>query len=265
MHVLVEQVGDVLEANEDLVLTLGESMNLKLAIESWNLGRHCFRSCLDGTLRYEELDRLVLKALHSALDRIALGRIEVLKAEAGVNLDAFSRSICLVKRLSHSTTNIVTEKSSVNHDLNLALIDYRSALRAIVHNGYLAAGLALHRDSRLNRIIVTSSGLYGVEVEVGSVVVDAFLHLKAIAVCIERLGVTLETIKLPSCNDFFAIVINGNAVELDLPFKSFWQVGQEAQNEGVHLPCLIITIVTGEALDIEMGRLVSLHLHKLAV
>lgn len=48
-------------------------------------------------------------------------------------------------------------------------------------------------------------------------------------------------------------------MKLDLPLKGFWHVRKDAEHKGVHLLGVVITVVTGEALDTEMSRPIGLH------
>lgn len=182
----VEKVSNILNADEEVVLALREHVNLQLTIEGRDLSRMSLGCDLNGALRHEELDGLILEALYSTLERFTLRRVEELDAEASVDLNAFTASVSFVKRLFHAT-GVVAKETAVDHDLHLTFVNDRAALGAIVHDGDLSASLALHNESRLDRVVVTGNRLVSREVEVRSVIENTRLHLKAIAVSVECL------------------------------------------------------------------------------
>ena len=130
----------------------------------------------------------------------------------GVNSDTAAISLSLVERINN-TLVIVVEKAAVLHELNGTSVNDTTTLRVRVHDGDLKLSVGVsHRDSRLDGVVVDVD-LHGcVEVEVGAVVTDTFLHLKTVGVGVESVRV-VESIEVPLGDDLCALVVDNRDFE----------------------------------------------------
>ena len=103
--------------------------------------------------------------------------------------DSLSILSCLQQRLLHSSV-IVHDCSSVDHKLNLALLQYRASLTSIGKESDDSFVLVDKTDEAVNWVVVACYWLKNCVIPGLSEIKNSFLCLKAHRVCIE--GLTIE-------------------------------------------------------------------------
>ena len=135
-----------------------------------SLNRHCLE-----VRAVEDLDGLVGRQLSVPLETRCHSRIENLNLVDRVNLNALTIAVTFVKRFVNSTV-IVIEKPSVLHKFNTASVNSRTTLTAIVHDRHLEPRNIFHRDSLVNRVVIRTHALVGLEGPSGPEVKLPLLH-----------------------------------------------------------------------------------------
>ena len=257
----IEQVREVLKADEDRVLGLGEKMNLEIAIEvlNWCCGSSRCRAKCVSSLGDKEGDWFINSELNLALHRILLGVVEELHVVPSVNLDTPVVRVGFIQGLAN-TAPVIVQETSVLHDFDAAILEDSASLGAIVHDSQLlVGGWASDGDGGVDGVVVAGGELISCKCPIWSIVKDTLLHLKAIRVSVECI-LTVEVKHVPVDNDLLAeVIIDGDTVKLDLPFNS-GHAWLEVDESSI-LPSLFLVLVVDDKLvDTSGCGLVSLNL-----
>jgi len=103
------------------------------------------------------------------------------------------------------------------HELNAAVLNDCTALRAVVEHGHLEVRFRVEdRNGRVDWIVVAGDFLVRGEVEGGALVNDPLLHLKTVRVGVER-AVAVDVVCLPVHCDFSTVAIIRKACEIHFP------------------------------------------------
>ena len=153
----IEQVSQVLKSDKNHRCFHWEEVDLEVAIEFSDLNFRdgsISRDSITLSFGNEECNRFVNLELHFALLGGNFSVVEELNEVAGVDLNALINSVGLVEGLAY-TTAIIVQETPVLHDLNDSVGEYRSSLRAIIHDSELhAGGWATNGQGRVDGVVV---------------------------------------------------------------------------------------------------------------